>query len=173
MNSPAATPEPKPSVSSNRPGTNPHFEGLGGVTTIKRLAERFYEFMDTLPEAKTIRALHPPDLSRPREVLTRYLIEWTGGPADYSKERGHPRLRKRHQGLSIGPAERDAWMLCMERALAEVVSREDLRLELQLAFYKVADFIRNDPDTPHEGPHRTLAVIPHSAPSDPDQQGKR
>ncbi|WP_458422696.1 globin domain-containing protein, partial [Pseudomonas aeruginosa] len=44
------------------------------------LVDRFYDRMDTLPEAKTIRAMHADELGLIRDVLKRYLTEWTGGP---------------------------------------------------------------------------------------------
>lgn len=58
-------------------------------------------------------------------------------------ERGHPRLRQRHLRFSIGLAERDAWMTCMRRALDEVVADPALRASLELAFFRLADFMRN------------------------------
>jgi hemoglobin len=70
-----------------------------------------------LPEATIIRAMHAPDLGPVKSVLKRYLSEWTGGPKLYSPEKGHPRLRQRHMGFSIGNAERDAWLLCMRGAM--------------------------------------------------------
>jgi len=82
-------------------------------------------------------------------VFERYLGEWLGGPAAYSAERGHPRLRRRHQRFSIGVSERDAWMLCMRQALSEVVFDAALRAELDAAFFKTADFLRNDAEHVH------------------------
>ncbi|GAA0008448.1 hypothetical protein BRDID11002_84570 [Bradyrhizobium diazoefficiens] len=38
------------------------FERIGGSATIDLLVDRFYERMDTLPEAKVIRAMHAADL---------------------------------------------------------------------------------------------------------------
>jgi hemoglobin len=105
--------------------------------------------MDTLPEAQAIRAMHAPELGPMRELLTRYLCEWLGGPQLYSAERGHPRLRRRHLPFRIGPDERDAWLLCMRRALEEVVPDAALRAELDAAFSKVADFLRNDAQHAH------------------------
>ena len=55
------------------------FERIGGSTTIDRLVDRFYGRMDTLPEAKIIRAMHADDLGLIRDVLKRYLTEWAGG----------------------------------------------------------------------------------------------
>lgn len=141
---------PAPSVASEPAGTNPHFARLGGATVIEQLVERFYLLMDSLPEAATIRAMHGPNLAPVKEVLVRYLTEWTGGPQVYSAERGHPRLRRKHLPFAIGQAERDAWMLCMTRALDNVVADPDLKDQLTRAFAKTADFIRNDKGSSHD-----------------------
>ncbi|HET9934244.1 MAG TPA: group II truncated hemoglobin [Polyangiaceae bacterium] len=139
---------PAPSVQSTPSGENPHFAAIG-AEGVARLVERFYFHMDSLPDAAGIRALHPADLAPVREVLTRYLTEWLGGPPLYSTERGHPRLRRRHLRFRIGAAERDAWMLCMRAALGEVIGDAKLRAELDAAFFKVADFLRNDAEHVH------------------------
>lgn len=127
-----------------------HFSRIGGATTVDRLVEAFYAQMDKLPEARTIRALHANDLSATKDVLKRYLGEWMGGPPLYSQERGHPRLRMRHVRFRIGEAERDAWLLCMRGALKEVVADAALRDELFQAFFKLADWVRNQPGNPHD-----------------------
>lgn len=106
--------------------------------------------MDTLPEAKGIRAMHAKDLTSVKDVLKRYLGEWLGGPKLYSQERGHPRLRQRHMHFNIGPAERDAWMLCMQGALDETVEDAALRAHLSQSFFKLADWVRNDSGNPHD-----------------------
>jgi hemoglobin len=121
-----------------------HFELVGGQAAVDRIVEGFYRRMDTLPAAQIIRALHPPDLSGSKAVLKSYLAEWLGGPAIYSQERGHPRLRMRHLPFRIGTAERDALMLCMTGALEEVVGSDRLRELLLQSLYKVADWMRND-----------------------------
>ncbi|MDE5460501.1 group II truncated hemoglobin [Bradyrhizobium sp. CSS354] len=119
------------------------FERIGGSATIERLVDRFYERMDTLPEAQMIRAMHAADLGLIRDVLKRYLTEWTGGPKLYSPEKGHPRLRQRHIGFAIGDAERDAWMLCMRCALEETVMDVAARQDLERALSGLADWMRN------------------------------
>ena len=150
MTKSTAQPYTAPSIASGGAGPNPHYAAIGGREAITQLVERFYHYMDTLPAAGGIRALHPPDLSPVKEVLGRYLTEWMGGPAEYSAERGHPRLRRRHLRFSIGEAERDAWMLCMRRALKDVVTDAALSAQLDAAFYKVADFMRNDAAHAHQ-----------------------
>jgi hemoglobin len=119
------------------------FERIGGAATIDRLVDSFYGRMDTLPQARTIRAMHAADLTSIRQVLKNYLTEWTGGPRLYSVEKGHPRLRQRHMGFPIGDAERDAWMLCMRGALEETVSDADARRDLDAALGRLADWMRN------------------------------
>jgi hemoglobin len=109
--------------------------------------------MDELPQATTIRAMHEADLGATQAVLQSYLSEWLGGPKLYSPLRGVPKLRRVHQPFAIDTAARDAWMACMRRALAEVCVDEALRAELDTAFYKIADFIRNTATTPSTVPH--------------------
>lgn len=123
--------------------THTHYSRLGGHEAVVRLVDAFYGAMDSLPQAATIRAMHEPDLTHTRAVLVNYFSEWMGGPKRYSPERGEPRLRRRHQAFAIDDAARDAWMLCMRQALAHVCTDDTLRAELEAAFFKVADFLRN------------------------------
>jgi hemoglobin len=126
------------------------FERIGGAVAIDRLVEAFYRRMDVLPEAKTVRAMHATDLGPVKNVLKRYLTEWTGGPKLYSPEKGHPRLRQRHMGFSIGNAERDAWLLCMRGALEDTIVDGRARGELDAALTKLADWMRNRAGNPHD-----------------------
>jgi hemoglobin len=126
------------------------FERIGGAVIIDRLVEAFYRRMDVLPETMAIRAMHAEDLGPIKNVLKRYLCEWTGGPKLYSPEKGHPRLRQRHMGFAIGNAERDAWLICMRGALEETVADANARQELDIALTKLADWMRNQAGNPHD-----------------------
>jgi hemoglobin len=122
---------------------NPHFARIGGEAAVTRLVDAFYRRMDTLPEAATIRAMHGADLAEIKSVLRLYFVEWLGGPKEYSSHRGPPRLRARHLAFPIGPAERDAWMLCMRGALEEVVPDAELRDQLERALLRTANAVVN------------------------------
>jgi hemoglobin len=135
--------------SDHTPSVTP-FSAIGGQAAVGRLVEAFYHRMDTLPEARTIRALHQADLTATKENLKLYLAEWLGGPTRYSEAHGHPRLRRRHMHFKIGIAERDAWMLCLAGALEETVADAALREQLRHALYKLADWVRNDEGNPHD-----------------------
>lgn len=126
------------------------FERMGGSRAIGRLVDLFYERMDSLPEAKRIRAMHAEDLGPTRETLKRYLSEWTGGPRLYSPEKGHPRMRRRHMMVPIGEDERDAWLLCMRGALEQAVADPQAQADLYEKMSGLADWMRNTPGNPHD-----------------------
>jgi hemoglobin len=124
------------------------FERIGGQPAVDRIIDSFYDRMDTLPEARLIRILHPEDLSATRVVLKQYLAEWLGGPPAYTQERGHPRLRARHLPFSIGDEERDAWMFCMRGAMEDVVTDEAARESILEKLSQVAAWMRNRSPVP-------------------------
>ncbi|WP_374428929.1 group II truncated hemoglobin [Ideonella dechloratans] len=119
------------------------YDRLGGEAGVRRLVERFYALMDELPEAYTVRQIHPESLAGSADSLFKYLSGWFGGPPLYTAEKGHPRLRMRHLPYRVGPVERDEWMLCMRQALAETVDDAALRALLEKAFADMAEHMVN------------------------------
>jgi hemoglobin len=91
------------------------FEAAGGEPAFRELVGRFYAGVAKDP---ILRAIYPEeDLSGATERLTLFLIQYWGGPGTYSQQRGHPRLRMRHQPFAIGRRERDAWLAQMTAAV--------------------------------------------------------
>jgi hemoglobin len=123
-----------------------HYQRIGGEEKLRALVLRFYQLMDELPEAYGIRKLHAEDLQGATDKLFKFLSGWMGGPQLYVDQYGHPMLRRRHLPFTIGAAEREQWLLCMNQALSEVVEDEALRQELSAAFAKVAEHMRNQPE---------------------------
>ena len=103
------------------------YEAIGGDATVRALTRRFYQLMDTLPEAARCRAIHPADLSGSEAKFYDYLTGYLGGPPVYVEKHGHPMLRRRHFVAPIGPAERDEWLLCFSRAMDETIENPKLR----------------------------------------------
>jgi hemoglobin len=122
------------------------YELIGGDTGVRRLVDRFYDLMDSAPEAATVRALHAASLKASRDKLYLYLSYWTGGPQTYVEQRGHPRLRARHLPFTISSRERDEWLWCMDRALDEQAMPDSLREQLRERLHALADHMRNRPD---------------------------
>ncbi|MEO7032565.1 MAG: group II truncated hemoglobin [Polyangiaceae bacterium] len=125
------------------------FARLGGEGPVRQLVKRFYDRMDATEPA--LAALHELDelghvSSRSRDNFGLFLIEWLGGPREFSATRGHPRLRMRHGRVRIGEAMRDAWLRCMTFALDEQAVSGDVRGFLDARFADVANFLRNQPE---------------------------
>ncbi len=104
------------------------YELVGGSPFFEGLVERFYAGVAT---DALLRPLYPDrDLAGARARLTGFLVQYWGGPDDYSRERGHPRLRMRHAPFVIGEAEREAWM----RHMVAAVDAAGLDAELRSRF---------------------------------------
>ena len=95
------------------------YRAAGGNDGIRRLVERFYEYMDTLPEARELRAMHAVDLNDVREKLVVFLIAWLGGPNEYRTRFGPISIPGSHARFPIDRAERDSWLRCMAHAVDE------------------------------------------------------
>src|SRR5690349_15360571 len=94
------------------------YDAAGGRAFFEALAARFYEGVAADP---VLRAVYPEgDLAGAERRLGMFLTQYWGGPTTYSDERGHPRLRMRHNPFQIGPGERDAWLLRMRQAVASL-----------------------------------------------------
>jgi hemoglobin len=120
------------------------YELAGGEETFRLLVERFYS---RVAEDALLRAIYPDeDLSGATERLTLFLIQYWGGPTTYSDQRGHPRLRLRHQPFAIGKAERDAWLRHMTAAVDSLDLAPEIRKALLDYFGTASMAMINQPD---------------------------
>ena len=126
------------------------YDIIGGENGVRKLVDNFYDYMDTLAEAREIRQLHAKSLKGSREKLFLFLSGWLGGPDLYIKKYGHPMLRRRHLPFPIGVKERDQWMTCMKKALADMQLPEKIEQRLVQAFFQTADHMRNKPEYDEE-----------------------
>ena len=122
------------------------FELIGGADKVHALAERFYDLMEERePELAKLHVC-TPDGKIDRGARLRFamfLVGWLGGPDDYIREHGHPRLRMRHGRVLVNIAMRDAWLRCMQAAMDEQGITGEVRTFLDTRFADVADFMRN------------------------------
>ncbi|MCH2141683.1 MAG: group II truncated hemoglobin [Phycisphaerales bacterium] len=123
------------------------FEAIGGETGVRALVDAFYDRMDTEVVARTIRAMHPPDLTASRDKLFWFLCGWLGGPQHFVERFGHPRLRMRHAPFAIDQPARDAWMVCMQGAMDACGVEGALRTFLNTRFDDLATFMINRPSS--------------------------
>lgn len=95
------------------------YRAAGGSAGLIRLADAFYAYMRALPEAAGILAMHQEPLTVSRDKLATFLCGWLGGPKMYAREYGPMAIPAAHAHLTIDGPERDAWLLCMKRAVDE------------------------------------------------------
>jgi hemoglobin len=119
------------------------FDAVGGEDTFRRLVAEFYAGVEHDP---VLRPLYPEgELEAAAERLRMFLIQYWGGPATYSEQRGHPRLRMRHAPFAIDATARDAWLANMRRALDTIDLPAAYDQVLWDYLVSAADSLRNRP----------------------------
>ena len=101
-------------MSEHEPETS-FYEQIGGHDAFQRLVEVFYQGVKADP---VLRPMYPDDdMDGAIWRLRAFLEQYWGGPKTYSEQRGHPRLRMRHQPFKVNPEARDRWLSHMSTAL--------------------------------------------------------
>jgi hemoglobin len=119
------------------------YERVGGTPFFEALTTRFYA---TVADDPVLRPLYPDDdLEAARQRLCGFLVQYWGGPADYSEARGQPRLRLRHAPFIIGAAERDAWLAAMTASVHEAGLSPLDETQMLTYFRASAEAMRNAP----------------------------
>ena len=117
-----------------------------GDSGFQRLVAAFYR---RVTEDAILSVLYPKeDLPGAERRLRMFLIQFFGGPNQYSAERGHPRLRMRHMPFVIGQVEREHWLAAMMAAMKEAEIPEPAYTEMRDYFEKTATFLMNGPLSP-------------------------
>lgn len=94
------------------------FDAVGGHATFEKLTREFYRGVAADP---VLKPMYPEDDLEPaRFRLQLFLEQYWGGPTTYSEQRGHPRLRMRHQPYKINPDARDRWLAHMRTAVDQL-----------------------------------------------------
>jgi hemoglobin len=120
------------------------YEQVGGDAFFADLTSQFYAVVATDP---ILRPMYPDDdMKGAAQRLQWFLSQYWGGPTTYQENRGHPRLRMRHNQFTIGIAARDAWLRAMKTAVDGVEIKEDLKEQLWDYLELAADAMVNQPD---------------------------
>lgn len=91
------------------------YEAVGGAPTFAKLTQVFYQ---EVASDAILREMYPEeDLGPAEDRLRMFLEQYWGGPTTYSEQRGHPRLRMRHQPYLVNPDARDRWLRAMRVAV--------------------------------------------------------
>jgi hemoglobin len=116
------------------------YELAGGMAVFVSLVGDFY---DRVKQDATLAPMFPEDMTEAKEHLALFLAQFFGGPPEYSRRRGHPRLRMRHLPFTIGRRERDAWLGHMLAALESSGIPEPAAAEMRRYFEDASAFMIN------------------------------
>jgi hemoglobin len=119
------------------------YELIGREDGVKRLASAFYESMDELEEAESVRRMHADNLDVIKEKLFEYLNGWLGGPHLYQDRYGTICLTEPHQPYPIGESQRDQWIACWGLAMDKVDAPEAFREMTKEPIFRMANFLVN------------------------------
>jgi len=119
------------------------YEELGGEEAVRKLSVKLYDVMSNREGAETIRAMHKEDTAEVADRLFMFLSGWLGGPSLFIEKFGSPCLTHQHEPFAIGPAEKDAWLECMDQAMEEAGIETRLQEMLRPAFASMAETLRN------------------------------
>ena len=91
---------------------------VGGHETFAKIIQVFYQGVAADP---VLRAMYPEeDLGPAEHRMLMFMEQYWGGPRTYLEERGHPRLRMRHQPYAVTPEARDRWLAAMRQGVDSV-----------------------------------------------------
>ncbi|RIJ76674.1 globin [Nakamurella silvestris] len=119
------------------------YDEVGGHPTFRAIVHHFYT---TVATDEILRPMYPEeDLGPAEDRFRMFLEQYWGGPRTYSDNRGHPRLRMRHNPFVIGSVERDAWLAAMRSAVDSVPLTPEQDAKLWAYLVMAADSMVNSP----------------------------
>ena len=118
----------------------PIFDLLGA----EKLTAIIAGFYRRVSDDDLLRPMYPEaDLVGAEGRLRSFLLYRFGGPPDYLRERGHPRLRMRHAPFAVDQAARDRWMELMMASVDEQDVAPELRAYHEEFLGGIATFLKN------------------------------
>jgi len=143
--------------------TTPYAQ-MGGAEFFAALVHHFYQGVAADP---VLRAMYPEEDLEPAERRLRlFLTQYWGGPTTYGDERGHPRLRMRHNPYVIDDDARDRWLDAMRAALDLTMAEQELdpSWEQELWRYLVGAAIAMVNAAPEDSPSSPAGLTLHQEP---------
>lgn len=109
-----------------------------GVENLRKLVRDFYL---EIRKDELLAPMYRDGFEAAEERLHLFMVQYLGGPATYSEQRGHPRLRKRHAGFTMNEATKNNWLKNMEIALNRSAISHENKEFLSNYFTKTAEFL--------------------------------
>jgi len=121
-------------------------EQIGGEEPVAELVTRFYDLMETRPEAYEIHRLHfrGHGLEHTRAEQLNFMIGFLGGRQYYREKHGHMDLKEIHAHVPIREEDAEIWLETWEMALSECGLEGDHIERLKMIVRRVARKLVND-----------------------------
>jgi len=111
-----------------------------GEENIALLVNGFYERVFVSPIIAPLFKTNKEEIKRKQKL---FLTQFLGGPALYSQEFGHPRMRMRHMPHQITEEAKNEWLRCMQLSVEDLDIDSRLKAELFAVFPKLAAHMVN------------------------------
>ncbi|MDA7424872.1 globin domain-containing protein [Thalassococcus lentus] len=105
----------------SRPRHEALIEQIGGEPALRRLVTRFYDLVETRPEARDLQRLHfrGHGVDHTREAQIEFMSGFMGGRAYYRERHGHMDLREIHAHVPIREVDAEMWLAMWDQALQD------------------------------------------------------
>jgi len=119
---------------------------IGGEEAVAQLVERFYDLMETRPEAYEIHRLHfrGHGVDHVRAEQLDFMIGFMGGRQYYREKHGHMDLQEIHAHVPIRAEDAEIWLDTWEMALDECGLEGPHIDRLRMIVQRVARKLVND-----------------------------
>ena len=121
-------------------------EQIGGEEPVAELVTRFYDLMETRPEAYEIHRLHfrGHGLEHTRAEQLNFMIGFLGGRQYYREKHGHMDLKEIHAHVPIREEDAEIRLETWEMALSDCGLEGDHIERLKMIVRRVARKLVND-----------------------------
>lgn len=119
------------------------YERVGGHATFQRMITLFFDGVKADPD---LSAMYQHDFEGSEVRLRTFFEQYWGGPPEYSRLRGAPRLKMRHMPYKVTPRMRDRWVELMHGAITAVELPPDEDFLMRDYVERAADFLVNADD---------------------------
>ena len=119
---------------------------IGGEEGLRKLVNRFYDRMESDPEAYALQRLHfrGHGLEHIRQAQFEFLSGFLGGRAYYRERFGHMNLRELHAHIPIRSADAELWLKTFDGALDDCDMRGPVVDRFRATLRRAAHMLVND-----------------------------
>lgn len=100
------------------------YDRIGGLDTLRRITDRFYDLMEQDPAYAELRLMHAPDLAPMRASLPLFLAGWSGGPRDWWVANPGKCMMSMHAPFPIDRQTAGQWAEAMRRAVQDAAPED-------------------------------------------------